>query len=605
MTRHHDLRGEGRRGAIAVACLLLLCASRPAFAADPAFARIDSLNALGHDFIFSNIPAAVERYRGLADEAAALGYRAGEAEALHNLSVALYLRGRYERSVEAHLRAVRLYEELEMLPELAKAYGDLGYQMKRRDLPRAVATMRRGLAIAERHDLRPALCALYDNYGVLMEMSARPDSAAWYYRRALELKRARNDSVGIPFSLNNLVGLHLQAGEFDEAERLLRLSDAYRRRPADAYGRLVNAVVWGDLHMRRGRADSAAARYASVLEMPGAADQGYLVSYCLERLAEAHAARGDYRAAYLAQRRFAAQRDSLEDAETNARIAELELGYESERKDRELAESRLAVAARSRQVLLLGGALLALALVGAGILRDQLVKRRQLRRELELQDKLRRAEVEQGVADAKLRIARELHDNIGAQLTFLISSVDNLAAAGRATPERLTELGSFGRGTLDELRQTVWAMKHEEEGLAALELRLQEIKRRAAGARMAVGVAVTREPDAPDGISSVRLLNLVRIAQEAVQNALKHSGGTRVDVRLRAAPEGLTLSVSDDGAGGPAAGAGSGLDNMRERAREIGGELRLATDGGFTVSVALPWESGMRRMDAARPPRLS
>lgn len=583
-------RCAGRAGRLLLLLLLLAAGSASPAAADPAVARIDSLNALGHDFVFSNIPAAVEHYRDLAAEAAALGYREGEAEALHHLSLALYLRGRYEPGVEAHLRAVRLYEELEMLPELAKAYGDLGYQMKRRDLPRAVATMRRGLAIAERHDLRPVLCALYDNYGVLMEMNARPDSAALYYGRALELKRALDDSTGIPFSLNHLAGLHLQRGEVAEAAALLTLSDAYRRRPGDAYGRLVNAVEWGDLHMQAGNPDSAAVRYAALLEMPGAGDQGYLVSYCLQQLAQAEAARGDFEAAFRAQQRFAAHRDSLVDTETNARIADLEIGYETERKDRELAESRLAVAARSRQVALLGGALLVLALVGAGIVRDQLVKRRQLRRELELQEKLRRAEVEQGVADAKLRIARELHDNIGAQLTFLISSVDNLAAGGHATPERLTELGSFGRDTLDELRQTVWAMKHEQEGLEALELRLQEIKRRAAGARMAVNVAVAREPGAPERLSSVRLLHLVRIAQEAVQNALKHSGGTRVDVTLRASAAGLTLTVADDGNGAAAAGGGSGLENMRERARECGGTLVVGTADGTAVSVTLPRE---------------
>ncbi|MCB1151667.1 hypothetical protein KDK88_08955, partial [bacterium] len=539
---------------------------------------------------------------------AALGYREGEAAALDNLAVALYLRGRYEASVEAHLRATRIYEELEMLPELAMSYGSLGYQMKRRDLPRAVDTMRRGLAIAERHRLQEPLGALYDNYGVLMEMKGEQDSAAWYFRRSLAIKEARRDSVGIPFSLNNLVGLHLQAGAIDSAAVLLRRSDAYRRRPSDAYGRLVNTVVWGDLHLRAGRPDSAAARYTAALAMPGAVEQGYLTSYCLEHLAQAQADRGDFEAAFHAQQRFAAQRDSLVDTETNARISDLELGYESERKDRELAESRLAVAARSRQVLLLGGALLALALVGAGILRDQFVKRRQLRRELALQERVRRAEVEQGVADAKLGIARELHDNIGAQLTFLISSVDNLAAGGHATPERLTELGSFGRGTLNELRQTVWAMKHEEEGLEALELRLQEIKRQAAGARQAVEVTVTREADAPDALSSVRLLNLVRIAQEAVQNALKHSGGTRVDVTLHAAAAALTLSVADDGEGAPAAGQGSGLQHMRERAAEIGGELRVEVGDGCVVTVSLPWESDsslesdIRRMDAA-PPR--
>lgn len=144
-------------------------------------ATIDSVNALGRDYIFSNIDSSITLYRNTIDDARALDYRVGEAKALQNLGVALYLKGDYDESVEVYLKAIRLYESLGLSRELAQSYGDLGYQMKRRDLPGAKEYMRRGITIAERLEARQILTALYDNYGVLQEMSDLPDSTRYYY----------------------------------------------------------------------------------------------------------------------------------------------------------------------------------------------------------------------------------------------------------------------------------------------------------------------------------------------------------------------------------------------------------------------------------------
>jgi signal transduction histidine kinase len=550
-------------------------------------AAIDSVNALGHAYIFANVVEAVGVYRDLVAEARALAYPLGEARALQNLGVSLYLRGRYGEGVEAQLAAIRLLERLGRQEDLAAAYGDLGYQMKRRDLPRAMGFMRRGIAIAERHGFETRLGALYDNYGVLQEMNGAPDSAATYYRRALAIKAARRDSVGIPFSLNNLAGIHLGRGEFAAAESLLTRSDAYRQRRDDAYGQLVNAVQWGDLRLREGDLDAAARRYRQALAMPGASEQPYLRSYCHEQLAGIYEEQRDYRRAFLNQRRFMAYRDSLVNVETNARIAALEIEFETEQKDRLLAENRLAIAARERQVTLLAAALAVLAAVAVGLWRHQALKRRQLRRELELRGQLRQAEYEQRLAGEKLRISRELHDNVGAQLTFLVSSLDNLVHAGAGDVGRLAELGAFGRQTLDELRQTVWAMKHEDEGVDALELRLHELKRQCAAAGQSLDLAIERDgADAPS-LSSTQLLNLHRVVQEAVQNAMKHAGAARIVVRLAADRRTLTLQVADDGRGFDTGAVGhvGGLANMRQRCRDAGGEFSLHSDARGTRLV--------------------
>jgi signal transduction histidine kinase len=87
-----------------------------------------------------------------------------------------------------------------------------------------------------------------------------------------------------------------------------------------------------------------------------------------------------------------------------------------------------------------------------------------------------------------------------------------------------------------------------------------------------------RGVDLPPTTTPVVAQELYRIAQEALTNALKHSGGTRIEFELRVDAERLTLTVQDDGQGMPATPAtpGVGLTSMRSRAARIGGVVTVA-----------------------------
>ncbi|HYE57736.1 MAG TPA: ATP-binding protein, partial [Rhodothermales bacterium] len=88
-----------------------------------------------------------------------------------------------------------------------------------------------------------------------------------------------------------------------------------------------------------------------------------------------------------------------------------------------------------------------------------------------------------------------------------------------------------------------------------------------------------------------KAIHLFRIAQEGLQNAIRHAGGAQVMVRLRGHSDVLTISIEDDGAFRTPDGTGHGLTAMRTRADEIGAVLDLdATPRGTTVRVTWPGE---------------
>ena len=107
-------------------------------------------------------------------------------------------------------------------------------------------------------------------------------------------------------------------------------------------------------------------------------------------------------------------------------------------------------------------------------------------------------------------------------------------------------------------------------------------------------VAFTADP-IPSAVPERISLCLCRVAQEALQNAVKHSGARQIAVGLTAADHELTLRISDDGRGFDpfASSAGIGLVNMRERVELNGGRLSIQTSasGGTTIEALLPFTS--------------
>jgi signal transduction histidine kinase len=215
---------------------------------------------------------------------------------------------------------------------------------------------------------------------------------------------------------------------------------------------------------------------------------------------------------------------------------------------------------------------------------------------------LRQREMEQAIAAERNRLARDLHDSVTQSLyslTLLAEAGQRMLAnwgenaPGQAASSQLTSnqsrLGEIAQQALQEMRLLVYQLRPlalESEGLVgALEQRLETVERRAG---VQAVVSVQGEIDLPAGVEE----ELYRIAQEALNNALKHARASRVELSIRAVEDGVTLQVTDDGRGFDLASAGDrgglGLVGMHERAARIGARLdvRSAPGEGTAVTVS-------------------
>ncbi len=196
------------------------------------------------------------------------------------------------------------------------------------------------------------------------------------------------------------------------------------------------------------------------------------------------------------------------------------------------------------------------------------------------------------VMEERNRVARELHD-AATQTLFSLVLAARAAALSTGDKEARATIAGFEERTtsaLQELRGLVHALRPkslEADGLAATLTDHAEALRTS-------GVAIV--VDAAEGVRLPLETEhaLLRIAQEALNNAIRHAPGSSVRVTLRAGAKAVTLRVHDDGPGfTPAAlphtRRGMGLATMRERADEIGARFAIRSSGeGTTVTVTVP-----------------
>jgi signal transduction histidine kinase len=199
----------------------------------------------------------------------------------------------------------------------------------------------------------------------------------------------------------------------------------------------------------------------------------------------------------------------------------------------------------------------------------------------------------------KERISRDLHDNVGSQLTIVSSGLDNalfLAERNKLFPENLASINQNVREAVQSLRDTIWVTHQTNLQVVDLKIRLQQYLQKVFAENPSLKVYFNCS-DELIGLSSGQALNTFRIIQEAAQNIQKYASATIVNVEISRQPAGLQVKIEDNGVGFDLQSVDEsehyGLQNMQKRAGEMKGQcvIKSAPSLGTTVIVTLPLEN--------------
>lgn len=196
------------------------------------------------------------------------------------------------------------------------------------------------------------------------------------------------------------------------------------------------------------------------------------------------------------------------------------------------------------------------------------------------------------IYEERNRIAREIHDSVGHNLTGLIMNLDFCEKLAGIEPQRLGEqLGTcreIAKECLTEIRRSVKALKPQAVEqlplVKALEELLSESKQ-----KFNIEFNLSIEGEIYETKPEFNIV-IYRAVQESITNSVRHGKASAVEVSVSFGKAAFSVLVKDNGEGCKKFHMGSGLTGMTERVKEIGGEVKIFRNDGFMVNISIPLE---------------
>ena len=227
-------------------------------------------------------------------------------------------------------------------------------------------------------------------------------------------------------------------------------------------------------------------------------------------------------------------------------------------------------------------------------------KDRRSREAAEIERKRLERALREAAAEERGRLAKELHDGLGQELTGFAMMADGLAKqmgrAGTAVPPELERLAAMARHAITACRDIARGLSPLSGARSGLTEALRDLTDRVSGPP-GPHVSLTLDLHAPITTSREASEHVYRIAQEALTNAMKHSAGAEVEVRLDVDDHTIRLRVLDDGVGPPDPSnrsSGLGMQTMRDRAAAIGARLSVVARHERGTAVICEAPQGLR-----------
>lgn len=554
-------------------------------------AKLDELEKVGVNEIIGDLEGKKVEFEEALKYAEEQGLELETAHLKERLALINYYLKNVEEGWQYSLDAVAYYEAQGDYRKVATLYTDLGFSIKDIQLDRSLEYFRKALKLSEKYDMGRDLSKFYNNYGTVLGLSGDLDSALYYHLESLNICYQFNDAIAIPYSLNNAAVVYSQLGDFEKAFELLDQSDAYRKLENNDLSWADNLAYRADVYFEQQTYDSAAKYYEEALILSKKSKFVNLITFSLERLSTCYEKMNNAEKALYYYKELNHHKDSVVSVETNAAIAALQEEFNAAEKQKKIVEQSLELERKELRELYILIIISGVLVIATWLIFVQMRKRKTERLKLEHARELEKAELEKQFVEEKLRIGRELHDNIGSQLTFMISSVDNLSYIEKEEKKlsRLNKISDFGRNTMKELRTTIWAMKNDGGTLSDLILKVNELKR---SVQEVLLVNVSNKVEEGYELNALEMLNLYRVIQEFVQNTMKYANASEVRIRFEKIEGEMIMTLEDDGDGFDLEKhkfSGNGLGNMKKRCEDCNGRFEMSSgEGGTRVECVLP-----------------
>lgn len=520
----------------------------------------------------------------------------GVAKAKINIGNIYASKQDYVPATKYFIAAIQYFEgKNDTIVSLTK--GNLGlifFEMK--NYSKAIKYLEESTAFLKKNNMKQGLCHTYLSLGDVYLDKKDTLKALTSYKTSLENCKSCKDNLGIS-TLNQRIGaVHSAKGNSIQAKKYYQISEQLLK---ELNSEIEKTNVWlskSEDFIQQKKYHEA---YQLLLKIKKihkefASDKYLLETYKKLSLVCMYQEMKDSSAFYLNE--YSNMKEEKLKTSVLKQTAELETKYQTAEKEKQLLQKEAETKKKTTTIIILSLLAVFISIVGFLIYRQQRLKNTQQKQEFELQTAIAQIENQNKLHEQRLSISRDLHDNIGAQLTFIISSVENLKfgfpTMDILVQNHLSKISDFTKTTIVELRDTIWAMNANEFTFDDLSSRIYNFIEKAQTAKEKTTFKFTIDENLKAiTFSSLEGINLYRTIQEAVNNAIKYADATEITVQVSKVPKGITIEISDNGKGFDQTQTelGNGIMNMQKRIEEINGVFKIqsAVSKGTQLFISL------------------
>lgn len=534
--------------------------------------------------------SALLLYNRAKDLTIELGNDAILASAYNNIGLVHWNLNQLDSALYYYIKSEKLFQQVGNIRGLTSTMNNIGLiHMDQNRLEEARKYFRKVLAQSAVLESLYFESVAYQNLGLSFEdpfiavENTHLDSAIYYTLKAVPIQIEIENDYGLAKSYHSLSSFYQSLEQDDLAIKYGYDAIATNERLENYHAIASNYYQITGIYIKSNDLNEAAKTIKKAAEFIPQFDDPDLVQKILEAQVDVYLKSNNleifdaFRASNFLQ-------DSLHDVAFKSEVINMQEAYNAEKREKEIAVKNAEIEvqdARLRTQVIIG--IVSIVLIVAFII--WLIARFRYRQ------RINALEYKNQIHAEKSRISKDLHDNVGAQLTSIATRI---AMAGNLsdteTSDQLKQAGSEAKETIDLLRDTIWAMNQESFTVDAFSNRVQNYA--AQHLRGIAEVSVNKATGTYDDLNSHQALNLFRIVQEAIQNTIKHSGAREMEFTFKKEGEKTLLRIHDDGIGMQYKVDDNrthyGLENMRSRAEEMNAEIKIAPKGesGFTILIS-------------------
>lgn len=487
-----------------------------------------------------------------------------------NRGINYFNQGYFEKAVELTFEALHNFESKGDTLGVAHACYNLGNAFNRLlRYPEALNYYRKAELVYQ--NIQPAwsLANVYNAMGTVYTFTQQFDSAIYYLNESVAIKIAGGAEIYCASEYNNLANIYKDQNQKELAKMY------YLKSNNAAKSRGNKAVECNSLHnlasfyYQQNQYDSAIfySRSAIGVLKKYTGYEEYISLYQLHAKILSEIGKSDSAYFYLKLRNELA--DSIKNESIEKEIVKLHKQYEVSVKNAKLAEQKVKLLEQRKE--LLAQLLVILSLVALVIIIGLVFIQNRKNQSLRTKTKIN---------EEKNRIAMDLHDHVGAELTIVTSKLDSQIFVAKSDTEK-TELGTISsqiKRASEILRESIWSIKLETITVNQLESRLSSFYGRLFDNSSTV---ITFETNCPEYVlSPQKALTTYRVYQESLTNAYKYASAKNVRIKITQLGNTIEFKIEDNGIGFESSTVSEnsfGLTNMTSRVEALEGRISITS----------------------------